>query len=59
MPRQAGFALPSLTVLALPVAMIEPPFRALLVSAIGTPPLTPAGKLTALRAAIAVPAITV
>jgi hypothetical protein len=59
MPRQAGFALPSLAVLALPVAMIESPFRALLVSAIGTPPLTPPGKLTALRAAIAVSAIAV
>jgi hypothetical protein len=58
MPRQAGFGLPSLAVLALPVAMIEPPFLALLVPAVGTPPLTPAAKLTALRAAIAVSAIT-
>ncbi|MDQ6707426.1 MAG: hypothetical protein M3Z85_15800 [Acidobacteriota bacterium] len=59
MPRQAGFGLPSLAVLALPVAMIEPPFLALLVPPVGTPPLTPAAKLTALRAAIAVSAITV
>jgi hypothetical protein len=57
--RHARIGLLSLAVLALPIAMIEPPFRALLVSPIGTPPLTPAGKLTALRAAIAVSAITV
>ena len=50
---------PSLAVLALPVAMIEPSFLALLAPPVGTPPLTEAGKLTALRAAIAVPAITV
>ena len=59
MPRHAGFGLLPLAVLALPVAMIEPSFRALLVPPVGTPPLTPAAKLTALRAAIAVSAITV
>jgi hypothetical protein len=57
--RHAGFGLPSLAVLALAVAMIEPPFRTLLVPPVGTPPLTLAGELAALRAAIAVSAITV
>ena len=59
MIRHAGFSLPSFAVLALPVAMIESAFRALLVPPVCTPPLTPPGKLTALRAAIAVSAITV
>jgi hypothetical protein len=49
---------PSLAVLALPVAMIEPSFRAPLVPPVGTPPLAPAGKLAALGAAITMPAIT-
>ena len=57
--RHAVFRLPSFAVLALPVAMIEPSFRALLVPPVGTPPLTPAGKLAALGAAITMPAITV
>jgi hypothetical protein len=57
--RHAGFDMPSLAVLALPVAMIEPPFQALLVPPVGTPPLTPACELAALRAAITVSAITV
>jgi hypothetical protein len=50
---------PSLTVLALPVAMIEPSFQALLVPPVGTPPLTPAGEFAALSAAITMPSITV
>jgi hypothetical protein len=50
---------PSFAVLALPVAMIEPSFRALLVPPVGTPPLTTAGELAALRAAITMPSITV
>jgi len=57
--RHAGFGLPSFAVLALPVAMIEPPFRALLVPPVGTPPLTTACELAALRAAITVSAIAV
>ena len=59
MIRHAGFRLPSFAVLALPVAMIEPSFLALLMPAIGTPPLAPASELAALRAAITVSAITV
>lgn len=39
--------------------MIEPPFQALLVAPVGTPPLTEARKLAALGAAITMPAITV
>ena len=39
--------------------MIEPSFRALLVPPVGTPPLTLAGLLATLRAAITVSAITV
>ena len=58
MPRQAGFGLLSLAVLALPVAMIKPPFRALLMPPVGTPPLTEACSLATLRTAIAVSAIT-
>ena len=50
---------PSFAVLALPVAMIEPSFRALLVPPVGTPPLTAAGELAALSAAITMPSITV
>jgi hypothetical protein len=49
---------PSLAVLALPVAMIEPSFRARLVPPIGASPLTPACKLAALGTAITMPAIT-
>lgn len=46
-------------VLSLPVTMIEPPFRALLVPPVGTPPLLEAGLLAAPGAAIAVSPITV
>jgi len=49
----------ALTVLLLPVAMIEPSFRTLLVSAIGTTPLMEPGLLAAGKAAIALPAVTV
>ncbi len=59
MIRHAGVNPPSLAVLALPVAMIQPAFLALLMPAIGTPTLTPAGELAARRAAITVSAITV
>ena len=41
----------------MPVTVIQPSFQAVLVPPIGTPPL--AGLLAALRAAIAVPTITV
>jgi hypothetical protein len=57
--RRSGVGLLSLAVLALPVAMIEPSFRALLMPPIGTPPLPPARKFAARRAAITVSAITV
>ena len=56
--RDAVFSLPSLAILTLPVAMIESPFRALLVPPVGTPSLTPACGLAACRAAITMPAIT-
>jgi hypothetical protein len=45
-------------VLSLTVAMIELPFGALLVAAVGATPLLAAGLLTALVAAVAVSAIT-
>jgi hypothetical protein len=57
--RHEGLSLPSFAVVALPVAMIEPSFRALLVPPVGTSPLMPACELAALRAAITVSAITV
>jgi hypothetical protein len=57
--RNAAFNLASLAVLALAVAMIESSFRTLLVPPVGAPSLTPARKLAALGAAIAVSAITV
>ena len=44
-------------VFPLAIAMIELPFGALLVAAIGPPPLLAAGLLAALVAAVAVPAI--
>ena len=43
----------------LAIAMIEPPFRALLVASVGGPPLPAARLLAALGAAIAVSAIAV
>ena len=46
-------------VFPLPVAMIELPFGALLVPAVGAAPLLAAGLLAALVAAVAVSAITV
>jgi hypothetical protein len=45
-------------VFPLPVAMIELPFGALLVAAVGATPLLAAGLLAALVAAVAVSAIT-
>ena len=48
-----------MTVIALPVAMIEPSFGTLLVPAIGAAPLTAAGLLAAVEAAVALSAITV
>jgi len=57
--RDAAFGLPSFPVLALPVAMIEASFRALLVPPVGATPLTPACQFAALGAAITMPAITV
>ena len=47
------------TLLALPVAMIELPFRALLVSPVGAPPLFDTGLRAAFGAAVPVPAIAV
>ena len=50
---------PALTVLPLPVPMIEPAFRTLLVAAIGAVPLTKPGLLAAGEAAITLSAITI
>jgi len=50
---------PATAVLPLPVAMIEPPFRAVLVSPVGQAPLTATGLLAAGETAIALAAITV
>ena len=49
----------STPVLPLPVTMIEPPFRALLVPFVGLAPLLTAGLFAAFDAAIAVSAIAV
>jgi hypothetical protein len=57
--RHAGLRLPPPPVFLLPVAMIEPPFRAVLVAPVGAPPLLKAGLPAAFGAAIAVPAIAV
>jgi hypothetical protein len=57
--RHARLRLTAAAVLPLTVAMIEPPFRALLVAAVGAPPLLAAGLLAALVAAVAVSAIAV
>ncbi|WP_420238264.1 hypothetical protein ACOBR2_01240 [Telmatobacter bradus] len=46
------------TIDALPVAMIQPPFGALLMTAIGSPTLLQAGLTSALRAAVTLAAIT-
>jgi hypothetical protein len=46
-------------VIALPVAMIEPSFGALLVPAVGAPSLADAGMLTAWGAAVALSAVAV
>jgi hypothetical protein len=51
--------LPAFTVLSLPVAVIQPSFQAVLVPSVGAPPLTLAGLLATLRAAVTVSAITV
>jgi hypothetical protein len=50
--RDAAFRLSSFAVLALPVAMIEASFRALLVPPVSAPPLTPACQFAAFVAAI-------
>ena len=60
MIRHASFLLTAAPpVLPLAVAVIEPPFRALLVASVGAPPLSPAGFFAARVAAIAMSAITV
>ena len=48
----------ALAVLSLAVPVIEPPFRTLLVAAVGAAPLTKSGLLAAGDAAIALSAIT-
>jgi fatty acid desaturase len=55
--RHGRWRLTAAAVLPLTVAMIELPFGALLVAAVGAPPLLAAGLLAALVAAVAVPAI--
>src|ERR1700690_3268002 len=58
--RHARLPLPeAASVLLLPVAMIEPSLRALLVAPVGGPPLPAAGLLAALGTAVAVAAIAV
>jgi hypothetical protein len=60
MIRHAGLFLTAATpVLPLAVAMIELPFRALLVPSVGPLPLFPAGFFAASNAAVAVSTITV
>jgi len=49
----------ALTIRPLPVAVIESPFRALLMSAVGAPPLLEPRLVTATEAAISLAAITV
>jgi hypothetical protein len=49
---------PALTVLPLPVAMIESSFRTLLVTAISAAPLIEPGSVAASGAAIALSAVT-
>ena len=49
----------STPILPLPVAVIEPAFRALLVACVGAPPLSPAGPFPATGAAIAMSAVAV
>jgi hypothetical protein len=56
--RHAGPA-PALAVLLLPIPVVEPAFRALLVAAVGHPVLPAPGFSAARRAAIALPAIAV
>lgn len=56
--RHAGWRM-ALAVRTLPVAMIEPAFRALLVPAVGGTTLLAPGFATASPAAIALPSITV
>jgi len=50
---------PAAPVLLLTIAMVEPPFGALLVAFIGVPPLLAAGLLAAMFAAVAMSAIAV
>ncbi len=60
MIRHAGLRLPAPPpVVPLTVAVIELPFRALLVSPVGAPPLFEPGLRAAFGAAVAVPAIAV
>lgn len=49
----------SLPILALPVAVIEPPFRAALMALIGAPALLPPRRTAARGAAIPMPAVAV
>lgn len=59
MIRHARAFVASLPIVALPVAMIQPPFRAALMTLIGPPPLLASGVFTASRAAIAMSPVTV
>jgi hypothetical protein len=56
--RHAGPA-PALAVLLLPIPVVEPAFRTLLVAAVGHPVLPAPGFGAARRAAIALPAVAV
>lgn len=57
--RLTGSLAPTLPILTLPVAMIEPSLRALLAPAIGASPLLEPGLLATGQAAIALSAIAV
>jgi hypothetical protein len=57
--RQACTLGPALPIFPLPVSVIEPSFRTLLVAAIGATPLTEPSLVAAGQAAITVSAITV
>jgi hypothetical protein len=56
--RHAGLRT-TLSILALPVSMIQSSFRTRLVSAVGCPALPPPRRCAASHAAIALPAVTV
>ncbi len=59
MIRHARAFFASLPVVALPISMIQPPFRAALMTLIGSPPLLASGAFAASSAAIAMSTVAV